>query len=147
MPQYLVVIPEPPWCQLCAIKYVSDQKLGVPDIHNHIQIFLTIYPPNSEPTQFDGKITTHFEWKCAKSSADDFLAKSVWYHQTTQHNQSRNINWEYPQNTVPPKTCDILYISENTLTFLNLIRKILPPQHIVVNPFPDYPTACQPYIE
>ena len=34
----------------------------------------------------------------------------------------------------------------DSLTFLNLSRKILPPQHIVVNPFSYYPTACQPYV-
>ena len=31
-------------------------------------------------------------------------------------------------------------------TFLNINQRILPPQHIVVNTFPDYPTACQPYV-
>jgi hypothetical protein len=30
-------------------------------------------------------------------------------------------------------------VSEIAFTFLNLNHKILPPQHIVVNPFPDYP--------
>ena len=33
------------------------------------------------------------------------------------------------------------YISEIAFTFLNLSRKILPPQHIGVNPFSDYPVA------
>jgi hypothetical protein len=33
------------------------------------------------------------------------------------------------------------YVSEATLTFLNLSRKILPPQHIEVNPFSDYPAV------
>ena len=33
------------------------------------------------------------------------------------------------------------YISENTLTFLDLNRRILPPQHMGVNKFSDYPVA------
>ena len=33
------------------------------------------------------------------------------------------------------------YISEIAFMFLNLSRKILPPQHIVGNPFSDYPDA------
>jgi len=45
---------------------------------------------------------------------------------------------QYHKGFTPLKTCNMPYISENPLTFLKLNWKILPPQHIVVNPFPDY---------
>ena len=57
------------------------------------------------------------------------------------------IPMEYIKYLAPSKTCNMPYISVTALTFLDLNHKILPPQHIVVNPFPDYPIACQPYIE
>jgi len=38
------------------------------------------------------------------------------------------------------------YISETALRSVKLNREILPPQHIVVNPFSGFPTACQPFV-
>jgi len=53
---------------------------------------------------------------------------------------------EYPQNTVPSKTCNTPYISETALRSVKLNRKILPPQHIVVNLFSDYPVPGKEYL-
>ena len=39
----------------------------------------------------------------------------------------------------PSKICNKPYISDTALTSLNLTGRILPPQHIVVNVFSDYP--------
>ena len=47
---------------------------------------------------------------------------------------------------MPSKTCNTPYIFEIALTFLNLSRKILPPQHIVVNLVPDYPVTEKEYV-
>jgi len=38
------------------------------------------------------------------------------------------------------------YISEIAFTFLDLNRKILPPQHIVVNLVSDYPVTEKEYL-
>ena len=46
-----------------------------------------------------------------------------------------------PKVLAPSKTCNMPYISETAPRFLNLNHRILPPQHIVVNAFPDYTTA------
>ena len=47
---------------------------------------------------------------------------------------------------MPSKICNMPYISETTLTFLDLNLKILPPQHIVVNLFSDYPVTEKEYV-
>ena len=44
-----------------------------------------------------------------------------------------------PKVLAPSKTCNMPYISVTALRILNSNQKILPPQHIVVNTFPDYP--------
>ena len=38
------------------------------------------------------------------------------------------------------------YMSETTLTFLNLSRKSLPPQYVGVNPFSDYSVPGKEYV-
>ena len=101
------------------------------------------------PSHYSGNILTIYPYIGGSKVCDIFKSEwlgisdiSIWYLKFAMI----DIYWEYTQKTVPSKTCNTPYISETALTFLNLIRKILPPQHIVVNPFSDYPTACQPYV-
>ena len=64
---------------------------------------------------------------------------------TTQKRRSNN-PYKYHKELTPSKTCNTPYISETALRTVKFSRKILPPQHVVANPFSDYPTACQPYV-
>jgi hypothetical protein len=44
------------------------------------------------------------------------------------------------------KTWNMPYISETALRSVKFNRKILPPQHIVVNPFSAYPVSEKEYV-
>ena len=55
-------------------------------------------------------------------------------------------SWQYFNISAGQKTCDMPYISVSVLRFQIFNRKILPPQHMGVKPFSDYPVAAEGYL-
>jgi hypothetical protein len=53
----------------------------------------------------------------------------------------------YHKEFMSSKTCNIPYISETALRSVKFIRKILPPQHIGVNPFSTYPVSEKEFVQ